>query len=87
MVMSAAQRLGVLYRDWEKYDNAVIYYTRAVELEKASPRPNRLLVVDLETLSDLLRKLNRPEEAQRFDEERKETIDRFAKLLAGSPTK
>ena len=87
MVMSAAQRLGVLYRDWEKYDNAVIYYTRAVELEKASPMPNRLLVVDLETLSDLLRKLNRPEEAQRFDEERKETIDRFAKLLAGSPTK
>ena len=86
MVLSAAQRLGVLYRDWEKYDRAVTYYTRAVDLEKASPRPNRLLVIDLENLSNVLRKLNRNEEAQRYDQERKEAIDRFAKLMAGTPT-
>ena len=84
--LSAVQRLALLYKSWEKYKNAVTYYKRTVDLEKASPRPNRLLVIDLENLSNVLRKLNRNEEAQRYDEERKEAIDRFAKLMAGTPT-
>lgn len=83
-IYGPVQRLALLYKSWEKYDHAASYYIRAVELQKASPRPSRLLVVDLENLSDVLRKLNRTEEAQRYDEERKEAIDRLAKLMAGT---
>jgi tetratricopeptide (TPR) repeat protein len=83
-ILGPVQRLAQLYKNWERYDQAVTYYTRAVELEEASPRPNRLVVGDLETLADLLRKLNRNEEAQKYDEERKQAIDRLAKLMAGT---
>jgi tetratricopeptide (TPR) repeat protein len=87
LVLAPVQRLALLYERSEKYDQAINYYTRAVAIERTSPVPNRLLVSDLQNLSDLLRKVNRTEEAQRYDEERKEVIDRSAKLLPGSPTK
>lgn len=56
-----------------------------MELEKENPSP--LYVGDLQTLSQLLRKLNRINEAQHYDEERQQAIDHLMRAGAtGSPT-
>lgn len=80
MLASAAQRLGRLYEAWEKPEQAVTYYARAVALERSNPSP--LYVSDLQTLSQLLRKLNRPSEAQPYDQERQQAIDHLMRAGA-----
>jgi len=86
MMVSAAQRLGRRYSTWEKPEQAVTYYARAVALEKGNPSP--LYVGDLQTLAQLLRKLNRANEAQQYDQERQQAIDHLMRARATvSPTK
>jgi tetratricopeptide (TPR) repeat protein len=86
MMMSAEQRLGRLYSTWEKPEQAVTYYARTIALERSNPSP--LYVNDLQTLSQLLRKLNRQNEAQQYDEERQQAIDHLMRTKATiSPSK
>jgi hypothetical protein len=74
-VSIAVQRVASLYKDWGKPEQAVRYYIGAVKLEEAHPNLDPSLLSDLDTLSDLLRKLNRPREAQTYDVQRKRIID------------
>jgi hypothetical protein len=61
-------------------------YARAVALERSNP--SQLYVRDLQTLSQLLRKLNRPNEAQQYDQERQQAIDHLMRAGAtASPAK
>ena len=71
-----AERLAVLYSDWGKNEQAVIYFRQVVDLEERqyganSPR----LLYRLQSLADLMRKLNRPAEAQQYESRHKEIID------------
>jgi tetratricopeptide (TPR) repeat protein len=86
VVSIAVERVATLYKEWGKPEQAVPYYIRAVKLEEAHPNLDPSLLFDLESLSEILRKLNRAEEAKTYDEQRKQIIDQqIAKRVASPP--
>lgn len=87
-VIDALRRLAFLYNNWGKPEQAVPYYIRLAKLKDSPSNFDASLIPDLETLADLLRKLNRAAEAQNYDERRKQLIDlEIAKRAASLPTK
>ena len=77
LVDGAVERLGLFYKNWGKYDQAVPYYVRSVKIMEArsdSISASRLTNY-LATLSDLMRRINRPDEAQQYEDRRKHLID------------
>jgi tetratricopeptide (TPR) repeat protein len=76
-VDGAVERLGLLYKNWGKYDQAVPYCVRSVkmmEARSASVSASRLANY-LAMLSDLMRRLNRPDEAQQYEDRRKRLVE------------
>ncbi len=77
LVDGAVERLGLFYKNWGKYDQAVPYYVRSVKIMEArsdSISASRLTNY-VATLSDLMRRINRPDEAQQYEDRRKHLID------------
>jgi tetratricopeptide (TPR) repeat protein len=70
------EHLGMLYLAWDKNEDAAHCYSRLLKLEEpqfgaTSPR----LLPRLQILADLMRKMNRPADAQEFETRHKDIID------------
>jgi hypothetical protein len=82
------QGLGDLYRNWGKYQDAARYYTRLLQIEEKQMGSNSpRLLGRLQMLADLMRKLDRPADAQQYDERRKNIVDEQIARGNSSPTK
>jgi len=83
----ALVRLAMFYKGWGRYEQAVPYYVRAVQMKEVRTSFDPRLLTDLESLSDLLRQLNRTDEAKKYDARRRELIDQQISREAQSATK
>jgi tetratricopeptide (TPR) repeat protein len=71
-----AKRLGRLYTDWGKYQDSLQYYYRALEIDakQYGPEDQRLLMT-LQQMGELERKLNQPALAKEYDAWRSKIIE------------
>lgn len=75
LVISTVGKLALLYKTSGRYEQAVEYLARAITMKELRSSLDPSLPAYLEMLSELLRKLNRPEEAAGYDEHRKQLMD------------
>lgn len=82
LVPGPVERLGRFYADRGQLEKAVEYYVRLVKLKESQPAPDIDLPWELKTLSELLRKLNRADEAQVYDAQRQQIEQQISKTAS-----
>lgn len=78
------ERLGRFYADRGQLEKAIEYYVRLVKFKEARPIPDPDLPWQLKTLSELLRKLNRADEALVYDAQRQQIEQQISKTASAT---